>query len=149
MNYSRAIFLISDNARAVMCTYEAEETAPQTMFKTLDADIKVDDFVVVPTSTRHKMTVCKVVAVDVEPDLESGNSIDWIVGVVNRADFEAIKAQEDEAIERMKAAERRRKKAELRETLLKDAEQELKALPIYTATESGDTVAADKDQGES
>ncbi len=149
MNYSRAIFLISDNARAVMCTYEADDDAPQTMFKTLDPDIKVDDFVVVPTNTRHKMTVCKVMAVDVEPDLESSANIDWIVGVISRADFEAIKSQEDEAIERIKAAERRRKKAELRETLLKDAEQDLKALPIYTATDDSDKVTPDTDQGES
>ena len=141
MNYSRAIFLISDDVRAVECTYEAEDDAPRTMFKTLDQGISVDDFVVVPTGTRHKMTVCKVVAVDVEPDLESGSDIDWVVGVVNRADFESIKSQEGEAIARIKAAERRRKKKELRETMLADAEEDIKALPIYTARD-GDEEAA-------
>lgn len=140
MNYSRAIFLISDDVRAVVCTYEAGDDAPRTVFKTLDQSIKVDDFVVVPSGTRHKMTICKVVEVDVEPDLEGAGDIGWVVGVVSRADFEAITAQEDEAIERIKAAERRRKKAELRETLLKDAEQDLKALPIYTASDGEEVI---------
>ena len=138
MNYTRAIFLISDDVRAVNVTYEADEDAPRTMFKTLNADIKKDDFVVVPTGTRHKMTVCKVVAVDVEPDLEDETDMNWIIGVVNRADFEAISAQEGDAISKIKAAERRRKRKELRETLLADAEDEIKALPIYTASDNGD-----------
>lgn len=138
MNYSRAIFLISDDVRAVECTYEAGDDAPRTMFKTLNPTIAVDDFVVVPTNTRHRMTVCRVVAVDLEPDLESSSDIDWIVGVVNRADFEQITRQEAEAINHIKAAERRRKKRELRQTMLADAEDDIKALPIYTARDNGD-----------
>lgn len=135
MNYSRAIFLISDEVRAVEVTYEAHEGAPRTMFKTLDQDIKVDDFVVVPTDSRHNMTVCKVAAVDGEPDLESEKDMKWIIGVVNRSDFEIISSQEGDAITKIKAAERRRKSEELRKTMLAGAEEELKALPIYSAKE--------------
>lgn len=133
MNYSRAIFLISDEVRAVNVTYEDHENAERSMFKTLDPDIKTDDFVVVPTDTRHKMTVCKVTEIDVEPDLEAGSDLKWIIGVVNRADFEDISRQENEAITKIKAAERRRKRDELRTSLLADAEDEVKALPIYSA----------------
>lgn len=92
MNYTTAIFLISDQARAVNVTYESDDDAPRTMFKTLDPNIKVDDFVTVPTDTRHHMTVCKVVEVDVEPDLETSKEMKWIVGVVGTADFDQIKS---------------------------------------------------------
>ena len=132
MNYSRAIFLISDEVRAVYVTYEADEHASRSMFKTLDSSIKADDYVVVPTNTRHKMTVCRVAEVDVEPDLEGSDDLDWIIGVVNRADFEDIQRQENEAINKIKSAEKRRKRDELRKALLADAEDELKALPICT-----------------
>ena len=131
MNYSTAIFLISDDVRAVMATYEAEDNAPRTMFKTMDPSIKVDDFVVVPSGTRHNITTAKVVAVDVEPDLESSVEMAWIVGVVAMADFNKIKSQEGDAIAQIKSAEKRRKRDELREALVKDV-GDLTALPIYT-----------------
>lgn len=139
MNYSKAIFLISDDVRAVNVTYEKDEPdrpATRTMFKTLNPKIKVDDYVVVPTDTRHHMTVCKVAEVDVEVDLETGNDMEWIVGVVNRANFQKIKSQEGDAISRIKSAEKRRKREELRQALLDDVgEEEVKALPIYSAKE--------------
>lgn len=122
MNYSTAVFLINDSVRAIACTYEAGDTAPRTIFKTFDQSIKVDDFVMVPTDTRHKMTVCKVVAVDVEPDLESGIQMNWIVGIVDRAGFENILEQEQVAIDAMKAAEKNRRREELRKSMLANIE---------------------------
>ena len=138
MNYSTAIFLISDQARAVNVTYEDEDDAAKTMFKTLDPSIKVDDFVTVPTDTRHKMTVCKVVEVDVEPDLETSRKMEWIVGVVGTVDFNQIKSQEGDAIARIKSAEKTRKRKELRDALLADVGSDLKALPIYSQTEASE-----------
>ena len=133
MNYSTAIFLISDDVRCVETVYEATENAPRARFKTMDTAIKVDDFVVVPSGTRHNITTAKVVAVDVEVDLESSVEMGWVVGVVAMADFDKIKSQEGEAIATIKSAEKRRKKDELREAILKDvSEADLKALPIYT-----------------
>ena len=136
MNYSTAIFLISDQARAVNITYENDDDAPKTMFKTLDPNIKVDDFVTVPTDTRHKMTVCKVVEVDVEPDLESSREMKWIVGVVGTADFDQIKSQEGDAIARIKSAEKTRKRKELRDALLADVGEGITKLPIYSQAEA-------------
>lgn len=137
MNYTRAIFLISDDVRAVDVTYEPDDNAPRTTYKTFDRNIRVDDYVVVPTNTRHKMTVCKVVAVDVDPDLESAAEMNWIIGVVDRADFEDITRQENEAVDKIKAAEKRRKREELRKSLLADmADDEIKALPIAQSVES-------------
>ena len=151
MNYSRAIFLISDEVRALNVTYEPDVPpvnnnrdgikADRVLYKTLDPSIKKGDYVVVPTDTRHKMTVCQVDdEVDVDDvDLESSEEIKWIIGVVNRANFEDIKAQEGDAIAKIKKAEKRAKRAELRKKLLIDAkaEDEIKALPIYTSKENG------------
>lgn len=136
MNYSTAIFLISDQVRAVLATYENEDNAPKTMFKTLDPNIKVDDFVTVPTSTRHKMTVCKVVEVDVEPDLETSREMEWIVGVVGTANFDDIKSQEGDAIARIKSAEKTRKRKELRDALLADVGESITKLPIYSQVDT-------------
>ena len=61
MNYSTAIFLISDEVRAINVTYERDGDAKRTLFKTFSKTIKIDDYVVVETNTRHHMTVCKVV----------------------------------------------------------------------------------------
>lgn len=132
MNYSLAIFLISDAARAVMVTYEDGDKADRTMFKTLDPEITTDDYVVVQTETRHHMTVCKVVETDVEPDFDSSRECKWIIGKVQKADFDDLKRQEDEAIQKIRSAEKRKKREELREALLADANGDLKALPIYT-----------------
>lgn len=132
MNYSMAIFLISDQARGVLVTYEEKDDAPKTLFKTLDPGIAVGDYVVVQTETRHHMTVCKVAAVDVEPDFDLSQEVKWIVGKVEKADFDDLQRQEAEAIDRIKRAEKRRKREELRASLLADANGDLKALPIYT-----------------
>lgn len=66
MNYTTAVFLINKNVRAVMCNYEPDAEHKTTMFKTLDTAIRVGDFVIVPTKTRHGMTVSKIVEVDVD-----------------------------------------------------------------------------------
>lgn len=135
MNYSKAIFLISDAARAVNVTYEEGDNAPRTLFKTLDPDIKADDFVVVQTGTRHHMTVCKVVETDIDVDFDNGDDVKWIIGTVHTADFDDLVRQENEAVAKIKSAEKRKRKDELRAALLADAEDDLKALPIYERKE--------------
>ena len=132
MNDSTAIFLLSDQVRGVMVAYEAHETADRTMCKTLDPNIKVDDFVVVTTDTRWGMTVCKVMETDVEPDFDSTEVVKWIVGVVDTVDHEELKAQEADALVKIKAANKRQKREELRDALIANAGEDVKALPIYT-----------------
>lgn len=141
MNYTTAIFLISDQARGVLVTYEKDDVgkkADRTFFKTLNPKIKVDDYVVVPTNTRHHMTVCKVVEVDVEPDFNTSKDVEWIIGVVDPANFEDLKAQEADAIAKIKSAEKRRMREELREKLLADVGSDIKALPIYSSGEKSE-----------
>lgn len=134
MNYSTAVFLINNKVRAVKCTYEAEANAPKTLFKTFDETIKVDDFVIVPTNTRHKMTICKVVEVDVDVDFDSSTQVEWVVGTVERANYEEMLAQEAAAIQAIKAAELRKKREDLRDSMLKNHMAEIAALPIADMT---------------
>lgn len=131
MNYQRAIFLISDEVRHIVATYLPEEGAKRTSFKTFDRDIGIDDYVVVPSTTRHGMTVVRVVEVDTEPDLDSEEPMEWIVGRIDRTDFEDLERQEAEAVAQIKSAQKRRKREELRQALLDDtAETAIKSLPI-------------------
>lgn len=134
MNLSTAVFLLPDStARAIMVTYESHETAPRTMFKTFDKSIKIDDFVIVPTDTRHKLTVCKVVAIDVDVNFDCSTHVDWIVGTVDMANINDIKRQEDNIINAIKAAEKLKKKNELAASmnaLLASNGQDIKLLSI-------------------
>jgi hypothetical protein len=130
VNYSTAIFLINKHARAIAATYEAEDNAKRSIFKTLDQEISIGDFVVVPTDTRHKMTVVKVVEVDVDVDFDAPTPVQWIIGVVNRGYHEDLLKQESEAIKVIKSAELRKKRDELREAMFKDHLETIKALPL-------------------
>lgn len=139
MNLSTAVFLINDNARAIVATYEATENAPRTMFKSFDPSIKVDDYVVVPTDTRHRMTVCKVVEVDVEVDFDSPTQIAWIIGRIDLADVTQIKEQEAAAIAAIQAAEKLKKRKALQDSmnaLLAETGGDLKLLSIAPASEA-------------
>lgn len=130
MNFTTAIFLISDAARAVKCIYE-EGDKPKT-FKTLNPDIKVDDLVVVPTESRIFHTVVKVVEVDVDVDFDDSVPMQWIIGKVDMDAHETVVKQEEEAISLVKSAEKKRKREQLRADLIADTEG-LAKLPIYTA----------------
>ncbi len=118
MNYSTAVFLINDSVRAIAVDYEP--TGKRTIFKTLDADIKVDDFVVVPTGTRHGMTVVRVVEVDSDVDYDAPQPVEWVVQRVDRSEYDQTVAQEAEAIKAVKSAEVRKKREDLAAAMLKD-----------------------------
>lgn len=128
MNYSTAIFLINNNARAIRASYEEDGVA--TIFKTLDPSIDVDDLVVVETNTRHRFTVCKVVEVDVDIDMENSTKCDWIVASISIEDHKALLVQEAQAVKAIKSAELRNKREALRDAMFKDHQETLKALPI-------------------
>lgn len=123
LNYSTAIFLMNKQVRAIMCIYDKDEKdkpAARHMFKTLDHSIKIDDLVVVPTNAKHNASINRVVAVDVEVDLESHVQVLWIIDVVDMSLFNANSAKEQTAIDAIKSGQKRRKQDELRDMLLKD-----------------------------
>ena len=123
-NYSIAIFLVREDVRAVTVSYEVDKDGKGfnlNTFKTLDPTLKVGDYVVVPTDSRHNMTVCRIEAIDFEIELTESRPIDWLIaGPISRENFLAIKAAEADAIEQIKAAERNRARKELASKLLED-----------------------------
>lgn len=141
-NLSTAVFLLNPSCRAIMATYEldtAGKLAPRTMFKTFDTDIKLGDIVNVVSSTRHGFTVVRVVDVDVEPDFNSTEKVEWIVGKVNIAKHESLVAQELQFHIMIQSAEKRKKRDELRAALLADNEA-LQALPIAQVAQIGSAI---------
>lgn len=137
MNYSTAVFLINKNLRAIMANYDPSQRADadyasikKVMFKTLDPTIKKDDYVIVPTNTRHGMTVVKVTDTDVNVDFDDATPVNWVIGRVDRTEFEQITKQESEAIETLKRAEFTKRRKTMLEDLVADQEA-IKALPLY------------------
>ncbi len=144
---SRLIFLVNDLARAIKVAYDNDrsggdydaqiKTNNTYTFKTLDQNIKVGDFVVVPTGTRHGLTVCKVAEVDVDVDLNATTPpLKWIVDVVDMQQHSQLLDMEAKMQSVVSKAEKRKQRDELRDALIKDANGELKALPIVNAYDS-------------
>jgi hypothetical protein len=137
LNYTTAIFLINKNVRAVLCNYEPNAPDKTIMFKTLDKTIREGDFVIVPTNTRHNMTVSRVVETDVDVDFDSGAAVGWIVSKIDRSAYEVTLSQEGDAITVIKSAEKTKKRNELAAALLADSAGALTALPITTVSDGG------------
>lgn len=148
MNYSTVIFLTNKHVRAMVAIYEAEPEEHRknpnnrTTFKTLDKDLKIGDFIIVPTKTRHNMTVMKIVEADVDVDLDTTTQIDWIIGKIDRKEYEETITNEAAIISAVKSAEIRSKRENLAHALFKDNLTTLKALPMVAI--NGDTPAEPK-----
>ena len=137
MNFSLAIFLLSDAVRMLKVSYELDPVTekPKKLYgyKTFDASIKKGDYVIVPTDTRHGMTVCRVEEEDVPvDDFEDRIDYKWILGTVDTVEFESIDAQEKLAIEKIKTAAKRQKREELKESLLNNLTDEEKGSLLLT-----------------
>lgn len=137
MNYNTAIFLVNTKVRAIKAVYqpdvEGKPREPRVLYKTLDPSITVGDYILVPTETRHKMSVFRVTDVDVEIDFDDTTlNPKWVIGVVDREEYERTVDMESAAIERIRSAEKRRKQEELRKSLLND-NPDLQALTFAPA----------------
>jgi regulator of protease activity HflC (stomatin/prohibitin superfamily) len=128
MNFSRSIILFNKNIRTIATVYDLEpvpgpgaKQPARTIYKTLDPTIKKDDLVIIPTDTRYKMSVVKVVETDVEiEDFDAPGDIKWIIDKVNRESFDKSLAMEQTGIEMMRSAEKRRRREEIQAAILKD-----------------------------
>lgn len=143
MNYSTAIFLVEPSVRCVSVSYDPTDTiynpsAPSKSkpraqsFKTLDPDIKVGDLVTIPTDTRHGFTVGKVEEVDLAVNYESNEQMRWIVGVVDKANYDAILAREEELVGKVRTANVNRERKRMRDALL-ETDPELANLTMGVA----------------
>lgn len=135
MDPSKIVFLINEEVRAVKCQYEPEGTS--SVFKTFDESINVDDLVTVETNTRHGFTVMKVTEVDIDIDLDSSTPVKWLVSRVDLDAYSDLRRNEDAAISAVKSAEKRRRKAELRDAIFKDHEEKLKTLALAKPDDEG------------
>lgn len=127
MNNSTAIFLINSACRVVKATYQ-DGDAPKC-FKTLDQGLKKDDLILVQTDTRHKLTVCKIVEVDVDFDPDTNDVITWVFGKVDMDPINRLIAAEEAAVKRIKTKQLERKRAELAKDMAAD-DDEIKKLPL-------------------
>lgn len=134
MNYTTAVMLINDNIRAVNGIYEVEidgRKQPRTMFKTLDKTVKVGDLVVVPTDTRHNMTVVKITEVDIDVNFEDQTPVKWVISKVYQDEYDGILLEEQKWIEAIKESEKRRKREELKKNMLEMYREDgIEKLPI-------------------
>ncbi len=138
MNYSTAILVMNPDARCVKVIYEPDtDHTKQTreMFKTFDKTLKVGDFVVVPTSTRFNLTVCKIVEVDIDDWMDTSKDLGWVVGRVDMADAEKVKAWEADAIQGLKDAEKRKRRREMQASMTEAMnEKEKEGLALMLAS---------------
>jgi len=145
MNYSTAALLLNPKCRAIKVSYDFATVDGKTvpidvkLRKTFDETIAVDDLVIVPTDTRYKFTVVKVVEVDVEWEPDTTETVTWIVGKVDTGGFEKMKAAEEEMISLVKESEKtdRRKKVQEKMFAHVDAAQ-LNSLSLTQA--AGNTI---------
>ena len=120
MNLSTAIMLVNKSVRACKVEYDPEikyNNNPIVTYKTLDPDLAKGDYVIVPTSTRHGMTVCKVTEIDVRVDFNSPVEYKWIIGKVDKKAYDDILAQEGIVLDRVAQAEENRIRKELAESM--------------------------------
>jgi hypothetical protein len=128
MNHTKSVFLINDHVRAILAIYD--EGQKPSMFKTLDDTIMKGDLIVVPTDTRVKMTVCRVVETDVDVDFDDPAPMHWVVERISTSAHEKTLQEEAQAVAAIKSAELRQKRDSLRKAMFADHIETLKALPI-------------------
>jgi hypothetical protein len=141
VNYSTAVFLINDKCRAIEVIYEPDiegcKPAKREIVKTFDQAIKTGDLLIVPSTTRFNVTTVKVTNVDVDLDPTTHEHIRWVIGTIDMAVFDELKATEDGAIAMIKAAERTDAKKKLREKMFAHVDEEkLKALALANLSDA-------------
>lgn len=122
MNYSTAVMLFNQDIRAVRVSYDPNDLVDKKprsyLFKTLDPDLKVGDYVTIPTDTRHNLTAARVEEIDSEVDFDSSVEIKWIVSRVPVKEYEGILSDEQEWISQMKKAQNRKKKEDIKKNMI-------------------------------
>lgn len=132
MNYSTAVFLINDQVRAIYAIYENEkqgERVRRYLFKTFNKDVKVGDYIVVPSTIRLLFDIALVTDVDVDIDIDSATNVDWVVSVIDISDFYKLIEEEKNAITTIKQAQMSERRDKLAASLSNHKEK-LKALPL-------------------
>lgn len=138
MNLSTAIFLVNENVRCVAVAYDKTtdvrgKDVPREIksFKTIDADVAVGDLVTIPTDTRWGYTIGKVTEVDMDVDFDSSETMRWVVGKIDTNFIDDLRAQEQEVLGRIAAADKDAKRKELA-AKLKEHNPDLTGIALLT-----------------
>lgn len=119
MNYSTAVMLINPSIRAVRGQYDPNHKSMEyNIFKTLDQNIKVDDYVVVESGTRHHLTTVKIVEVDVTINFDGQSEMKWVIQKIDIEPFDKIKKMEADAVDLIKRGEMRKRREDIRKNTL-------------------------------
>lgn len=122
MNYSTAVMLFNQDIRSIRVSYDPNDKSAGVVksyiFKTLDPDLKVGDYVTIPTDTRHLMTVGKIEEVETEIDFDSSMEIKWVISRVPTKEYEDILADEQSWIAEMKKAQNLKKKEDIKKSMM-------------------------------
>ena len=122
MNLSAAIMLFDETVRPVRVEYDPDnkynnQGAMKRLFKTIDASIKKDDLVVVPTTTRHGFTIAKVTEVDFVVDFSNAEEWDWIAQKFDKLTFDDVVRTESGIKAKVAKAEENKMRTEMLQTL--------------------------------
>ena len=128
MERSREIFLINDQVKALKGEYEPDGTP--SLLKTFDPTIKVGDYLVVQSTTRHKITTVKVTEVNVDFDMHGTTPMQWVISKVDLNAYTEMLENEDAAIRKLADLRMRREREQLRKTMLGDYASEIDGLAI-------------------
>lgn len=129
INEKTVLFLVNDSLRAVRVSYDENDRNKDTIKKTFLTDLKVGEFVVVETATRHNATICKVIAVDVEVDVEDPNlDVGWVIERANLDKLDALRKAEKEAVEIIKNAKKKKAKEAMRAMVMESCGEQLLSL---------------------
>jgi hypothetical protein len=121
INYSLLSTLTSDEVTIVGAVFDGEpgpyrEKPKVYHFKTTIKDLAVDDLVVAETAGANAsfgLAVVKIVALNVEPDYNTGMTFKWLVSKVDLKGFEELKEAEAKLISSVKTAQKQTKKQQL------------------------------------
>lgn len=123
MNYSTLHSLVNENIKFVSCVFSGTDLDGKNRvgsrtytYKTNITDIAIDDLVIVEcagVSSNFNFAIVKVVAIDEEPDYSDSVNYKWVVGKVDLASFNALKAEEDLVVANVKRLEKQAKRAQL------------------------------------
>lgn len=119
--------MVTKELRAVIVSYE-DNGRKQSMKKTFIPDLKVGEYVLVRTGTRHNATVCRVERVNVNVDYSSTEEVGWIASRVDLDEFDRLEKLEGDALFIIENAERRAVEEEMRAKIQAQCGPELAAL---------------------
>lgn len=120
MNLSTAVMLVNKGIRSVKVEYDPDtykNNSPFVRFKTIDQTLKVNDLVVVTTSTRHGFTVAKVTEVGFPVDFNSAEQWGWIVSKVDTEGHKARLELENKIIGKVGEVQENKMRNELKEAM--------------------------------